>query len=239
MPPSGQAWTTLDKLARSHAFALRREGELIGIGSSPSFGIGQRALLVRSPVGNILWDCISLVDPVMVEVLQGLGGLSAIAISHPHYYTTMLEWSRAFGGIPIYLHERDRDWVMRSGPEITFWDGDTKKIAPGVTLIRTGGHFEGGTVMHWAAGAGGRGAMMAGDLLQVAADRKTLGFMRSYPNFIPLGSASVRNIARIMEPWLFDAVYGVFWDRLIATGAKEAFTYSIERHLHWLNQPAD
>ena len=93
--------------------------------------------------------------------------------------------------------------------------------------------------MHWAQGADGRGAIMSGDLLQVVADRKTLGFMRSYPNFIPLGAAAVRKIAAIMEPWAFDAIYGVFWDRVIASGAKQAFNHSIERHLHWLDQPAD
>jgi hypothetical protein len=239
VPPSGQAWTTLAALARSHAIALRREGELVGIGTSPAFGIGQRALLVPGPSGNVLWDCISLVDPLMVEVLNGLGGVSAIAISHPHYYTTMLDWSRAFGGIPIHLHERDRDWVMHGGPEIAFWSGETKAIAPGLTLIRTGGHFEGGTVLHWAAGAAGRGAVMCGDLLQVIPDRKGVSFMRSYPNFIPLGAAAVRQIGRIMAPWAFDAMYGVFWDRLIATGAKAAFEASVARHLHWLDQPAD
>ena len=239
VPASGQEWTTLDRLVRSHAIALRREGELTGIGTSPGFGIGQRALLVKSPAGNVLWDCISRVDPLMVEVLNGLGGLSAIAISHPHYYSTMLEWSRAFGGIPIHLHERDRDWIMLSGPEIAFWSGETKEIAPGLTLIRTGGHFEGGTVMHWAQGSGGKGAILAGDLLQVVADRKTIGFMRSYPNFIPLGGAAVRAIAAIMRPWKFDSIYGVFWDRHVATGAREAFDASVARHLHWLERAAD
>ena len=30
--------------------------------------------------------------------MNELGGIAAIAISHPHYYTSMVEWSRAFGG---------------------------------------------------------------------------------------------------------------------------------------------
>jgi len=36
--------------------------------------------------GNILWDCVSLIDSDTVARIQALGGISAIAISHPHYY---------------------------------------------------------------------------------------------------------------------------------------------------------
>src|SRR5215207_5224051 len=101
VPPSGQAWTTLEKLRQTHRNSFRRlEPNLMGIGSTPEFAIAQRALLVQSPAGNVLWDCISLIDDATVDLLNGLGGVSAVAISHPHYYTTMVEWSRAFGGVP-------------------------------------------------------------------------------------------------------------------------------------------
>lgn len=236
IPPTGQGWTSLADLQATHMAAFHDEVGLIGIGTSPIIGIGQRALLVPTPQGNILWDCISLIDPVLVALIKGVGGIQSIAISHPHYYTTMLEWSRAFGGIPIHLHAADREWVMRDGPEILFWDGETKQIGPGLTLIRCGGHFEGGQILHWQAN--GKGALLSGDLLQVVADRKFLGFMRSYPNFIPLGAAAVRNIAKIVEPWDFEIIYGAFWGRVIPTGGKDAFRASVERHIHWLNQPA-
>ncbi|WP_428483404.1 MBL fold metallo-hydrolase [Rhodopila sp.] len=217
---------------------VRDEAGLIGIGTSPNFGIGQRALLVQTPDGNILWDCISLVEPAAVALIKGLGGLAAIAISHPHYYTTMLEWSRAFGGVPVHLHAADRAWVMRNGPEIVFWEGDSKTLAPGLTLIRCGGHFEGGTVLHHAAGAAGRGALLSGDILQVVADRAHLGFMRSYPNFIPLGAAAVRAIAARLQPWSFDAIYGAFWNGVIPRDAMTALTRSVQRHIDWLGRDA-
>jgi hypothetical protein len=41
-------------------------------------------MLVRAAGGNVLWDCVPLVDPALVEMVQALGGVSAIAISHPH-----------------------------------------------------------------------------------------------------------------------------------------------------------
>ena len=82
-----------------------------------------------------------------------MGGISAIAVSHPHFYSSMVEWSRAFGGVPIYLHAADRQWVMRPDKGIVFWEGETRALGDGLTLIRCGGHFDGGTVLHWAGGA--------------------------------------------------------------------------------------
>src|ERR1700683_1215435 len=120
---TGQQWTTLDRLRLTNRNSVKfKEPGLIGIGIEPHFAIGQRALLLRSPGGNILWDCLLLLDHAGVECLQGLGGVSAIAISHPHYYSSMVEWSRSFGGIPIYLHATDRQWVMRPDKSTMFWE---------------------------------------------------------------------------------------------------------------------
>jgi glyoxylase-like metal-dependent hydrolase (beta-lactamase superfamily II) len=239
VPPTGQSWTTLPRLRKTHSAIFRNESGVLAIGTSPSFAIGQRALLLRSAHGNVLWDCISLIDDAMVNLIKGLGGLKAIAISHPHYYTTMLEWSRAFGGIPIYLHEKDRQWIMRSGPEIELWGGETREISPGMTLIRVGGHYPGGAAMHWEEGAGGKGALFTGDLLQVVADRKFVSFMWSYPNFIPLGEQAVRKIQERVAPWKFDKIYGAFWDRVIESGGKRVVDESVARHIELLSREPD
>lgn len=236
--PSGQEWTTLAELRRSHMPVFRDEAGLTGIGIAPAFGINQRALIVPGANGNVLWDCVSLIDDLMVRLINGIGGLTAIAISHPHYYTSMVEWSRAFGGIPVYLHVADREWILRPDPCLELWDGATKQIAPDLTLIRTGGHYEGGTVMHWAAGCGGRGALLTGDLLQVVTDRKHLGFMRSYPNFIPLGAKAVQSIAARVAPYRFDAIYGAFFSRVIPREAEKAMAVSVARHIEWLGRDA-
>ena len=122
VPASGQSWTTLDGLRSTHSNKFRRLATgLTTIETTPTFGIGQRAILARTPAGNVLWDCIALIDDATVDVLKGLGGVVAIAISHPHYYTTMGEWSRALGGVPIYLHAADRQLVMRADPALQFW----------------------------------------------------------------------------------------------------------------------
>jgi glyoxylase-like metal-dependent hydrolase (beta-lactamase superfamily II) len=238
VPPTGQQWTSSAQLRKSHMATFRREGELIGIGTSPSFGIGQRALLVRTRHGNVLWDCISLIDDAIVDIVNALGGVEAIAISHPHYYTTMVEWSAAFGGIPVYLHAADRRWIMRSAPCLQLWTEPTREILPGVTLIRVGGHFDGGTVLHWADGADGKGALLSGDLLQVTLDRKFVSFMWSYPNYIPLGEKAVRAIAKRLEGWRYDAIYGAFWDRVIAADGANVTQKSVARHIEILQREA-
>jgi glyoxylase-like metal-dependent hydrolase (beta-lactamase superfamily II) len=227
----GQTWTTLEALrADYHNVIKSLEPGLTGIGTHPTFAIGQRALLVQTVHGNILWDCISLIDDPTIAAVQALGGISAIAISHPHFYSSMVEWSYAFDA-PIYLHAADRQWVMRPHPGIVFWEGETRSLGEGVTLIRCGGHFPGGTVLHWAAGAEGRGALLSGDILQVVSDRRYVSFMYSYPDLIPLPASAVRRIVAAVEPFQFDRIYGGWWGRAVATDAKAAVARSAERYI--------
>ncbi|MCV9937246.1 MBL fold metallo-hydrolase [Boseaceae bacterium BT-24-1] len=232
VPEAGQSWTTPQGLAARHLNAFREyEPGIIGIGSRPQFGIGQRALLVCTPHGNVLWDCISLLDAATITLIKGLGGLKAIAISHPHFYSSMGDWSRAFGDIPIYLHGADRKWIMRPEPSIIFWEGDAQEVLPGVTLVRTGGHFPGASVLHWAGGANGRGVLLTADTTTITLDRKYFTFMRAYPNFIPLSAREVEAIGTALAPYPFDAAYGHFFDRVIPAQAKEIFEMSIQRYL--------
>ena len=226
---SGQQWTSLDDLRKQHKNQLGDDCGLVGIGTQPSFAIGQRALLVRTPQGNLLWDCITLIDDATVDEVRKLGGIRAIAISHPHYYSSMVEWSRALDA-PVFLHEADRQWVMRADPCIEFWSGEMKTLWDGMILIRAGGHFAGGTVLHWPAGADGRGALLTGDILQVAQDRRWVSFMYSFPNYIPLPAAEIDRIVAAVEPFEFDRIYGAWWDRNLASDAKNAVHRSAERY---------
>jgi hypothetical protein len=231
VPPRGQTWTTLKALRNGHRNGFRHyEAGVTGIGSEPHFAIGQRAMFLQTPGGNVLWDCIALLDEATVALLNGLGGVQAIAISHPHFYTTNVEWARAFD-CPVYLHAADRDWVMRPDSCQAFWEGETKSLWDGVTLVRCGGHFEGGTVLHWAGGADGQGVVCSGDILTVATDRKWLSFMRSYPNLIPLSRREVEGIGRAMAPFAFERIYGHYFDRVIAKDAKAVLEESVARYI--------
>jgi len=231
----GQAWTTLDDLAaQGHRVELRElEPGLTGVGAQPAVGIGQRALLVRADGGNFLWDCFGFIDDASVAVIKAIGGIAGIAMSHPHFYGVMVEWSQAFGGCPIWIPTADRMWVQRDAPAIVEWSV-TKEVLPGVTLIQTGGHFEGSAVLHWAAGAGGRGTLFVGDSIGVVADVRAVSFMRSFPNLIPLPAAEIRRIVGAVEPYAFDRIYGGWWDRVTPSDGKGAVERSARRYLRWI-----
>jgi hypothetical protein len=229
----GQQWTTLDQLRASHSNRIEKEGtNLVGIAAEPSFAIGQRTLLVQSPGGNLLWDCVTLLDDQTIDRIHDLGGIRAIAISHPHFYSAMVEWSRAFDDAPIHLHGADRAWVMRDDPNIHFWEGTTHPLWDGMSLVNCGGHFDGGTVLHWPGGADGRGALLTGDIIQVVMDRRAVSFMRSYPNVIPLSAAAISQILERIEPLAFEQIYGGWWERNIWSDGKGAIYRSAERYLH-------
>jgi hypothetical protein len=226
VPPDGQRWTTLAELAAGHENEIRDEGELVGIGTAPKFAIGQRALLVPFGDSNLLWDCVSLLDDVTAAEVERRGGLRAIAISHPHYYSCMVEWAHRFD-CPIHLHAADARWVMRPDPAVHHWDGDSHDLGDGLTLIRGGGHFPGGTILHRADGAG---ALLTGDIIQVIPDRAHVGFMWSYPNLVPLPEAEVQRMVGAVEPFAYEAIYGAWWGTVLPTAGPEIVRRSAERY---------
>src|SRR3954447_8279335 len=228
---SGQSFLSRDELAARHELVWRDDDGVTGLALEPNFAIGQRALLIPEPDGCVMWDCIPLATEAAIAHVRALGGLKAIAVSHPHYYGAVADWSAAFGDIPIYLHGDDRAFVTRPHPAIVPWSGDRLALSDDVLLLRTGGHFAGATMLHWRAGAGGRGALFAGDIAMVAMDRRHVSFMYSYPNYIPLGAAAVRRIAGAVAPLAFDRIYGAWWQKNIADDGKRAFDRSVVRYL--------
>jgi glyoxylase-like metal-dependent hydrolase (beta-lactamase superfamily II) len=230
VPIDGQRWTTEAEIIVDRTADVRElEPALVGIGLQPSFAIGQRMLLVSTAAGNVLWDMIPAVTDGGVEALRALGGADAIAISHPHYYSAASAWSAALGDVPVLLHAADAEWITRPFDAIEPWEGDARKLLGGLTLLRLGGHFPGATVLHWPAGAGGKGALLSGDVVMALPDRN-VSFMWSYPNLVPLPASEVERIGAALEPWAFDRIYGAWWDRVVPAGAKDAVRRSVERY---------
>lgn len=229
--PKGQTWTTLDELQQTYHNAINPlELGLTEIGTEPKFAIGQRALLVQSSKGNVLWDCVSLIDTATIEAIKNLGGISALAFSHPHMFGSMVAWSHAFGKAPIYLHIDYEQWVQRPDPVIKFWEGESLTLDEGVTLYRCGGHFTGATVLLWPEGAEGRGVLLSSDTMHVTADRRHVSFMYSYPNYIPLSAAAVDRIVNQVMQLKFDRIYSHFYHLAIEVNAKAVVQRSAERY---------
>lgn len=230
VPTSGQAWTTPEKLALAHRNTwLQLEPGLMAIQTVPAFAINQRALLLRTPAGNVLWDCIALLDEATKAIIGALGGLSAIAISHPHYYTTMQDWAAAFDA-PIYLHAADKEWVCRPSDYIRFWEEDALVLSSAVTLVHGGGHFAGGTVLHWT-GEDGQGVLLAGDIVQVTPGADHVSFMWSYPNMLPLSAEEVMDVAERLAPWPFERIYGAFFHQNVRQAGQDIVARSARRYI--------
>lgn len=228
----GQQWTTLARMRQEgyHPVIKEHEPGLIGIGTEPRFAIGQRALLTQTRQGNVLWDCITYLDDHLGEEVEKLGGIKAIAISHPHYYSCMVEWAERFDA-PIYLHEADRQWVMRPDSRIIFWTGETLTLLDDLMVIRLGGHFPGSTVLHWKQAADSQGVLLTGDTISVVADRRWVSFMYSFPNLIPLPAAEVQHIRDTIAPYSFERLYAAWFDTIVASDAYRAVIRSADRYI--------
>jgi len=231
IPAGGQQWIDFESLCATHSNKWQQlDRDLFSLSTVPDFAIDQRALLLRTPEGNILWDCIATLDDATKTLIKALGGLKAIAISHPHYYSTMQDWAEAFDA-PIYLHASDREWVMRDSPGITFWEGDTLELSSDVSVMRLGGHFAGGCVLHWARD---EGVVLSGDIVQVTPGANAVSFMWSYPNMLPLPATTVSDIVHRLGQVKFKKLYGAFEGRDIRENADEIVRRSGEKYLSCL-----
>ncbi len=226
----GQQWATLPELvAEGHRSEVREEEPgLLGLGVTPSIGIGQRSLLVTGSDGNVLWDVPGFIDEAAMQSVDDLGGLVAISASHPHFYGVIVEWAEAFD-VPIVLPEADRRWLVRESRR-TEWYRHRYPIGPDITLIRTGGHFPGSAVLHWTGAADGQGVLLSGDSITVVQDRGWVSFMWSYPNLIPLDATELDRIESAIEPFDFDRIYGGWWGRVVSHDGRGVVRRSIERY---------
>jgi glyoxylase-like metal-dependent hydrolase (beta-lactamase superfamily II) len=239
VPPDGQKWATLEELSQGGRGVqiVELEPDLFGITVEPSVGIGQQTHLVRTSAGNLLWDPVGYLNDDAVSRVRDLGDVTAIAASHPHMFGVQVEWSKQLGGVPVLVSEADVDWVQRPDPVIKTWSG-RYQVAPGLTLHQLGGHFPGSSVVHWTAGADGKGVLLVSDTIHANPDRATVTFLRSYPNRIPLSPAVVQRITRAVTQLSFDRLYDNF-GRAIEADAAAAVRRSADRYSQWVRGDFD
>ena len=239
VPATGQAWTTLAELAAAGERLVLEELEpdLFGLTSEPSVGIGQQAKVVRTPAGTLLWDPPGYVDDAAVEQVRALGPVVAIAAPPPPPARGRVERRRARGHAPARGAEADAHWVARPDPVVETWTGG-REVLPGVVLSQPGGHFPGSAVVHWAAGADGRGVLLSGDTIFANPDRTSVSFMRSYPNRIPLSAAVVLRVAERVARRPFERLYNNF-EGVIPADARAVVLRSAQRHAAWVRGDFD
>lgn len=240
-PPSGQSFTTLGSMVSSLAGYRNvfrrydRDDRLTFIYTTPKFAIGQRCVLVRTPAGNILWDCVTLLDDATVAEVNRLGGIHAIVISHPHYYSTHLQWARAFG-CSVYLAAEDSQWLAQTDPSRQlFLEPGTRELElglpggnkTGAVALKLGGHFPGSMVLLFAghllvadtllttpAGIGSWESDAAGNKREGHLGRpqgaNSFAFMWSIPNMIPLSPDDISQMWDVLGKHEFQSTHGAF-----------------------------
>lgn len=229
IPPGGQSWTNPEDLLRRHSVKLHRiKDHLYEIEINPLFAIGQRALLVLSPEGNVLWDCIPMLDELIIEFIRSKGGLKAVAFSHPHYYSNMNEWASVFN-CPVYIHEKDAAHIVQKGPHIQLWKGDEYGLWDGMKILLVGGHFEGSSILQ-VPFLSKDGAILCGDTIFLSPSKKHFSVLRSYPNRIPLPQNEIKRIMERMENIPFDEFYGYIKTQNLGTAVKKLFRESMNRY---------
>lgn len=168
-----------------------------------------------------------------MDKITELGGLEAIVISHPHYYSTWADWSRTFN-CPVFIGAPDEEWLERSstpGADIVFLT-DTytrdESILPGsgVTAILAGGHFPGSLLLHWQDCL-----FIADTIFTVPSGLNPVpgkegvisySFFWSIPNRIPLHPDDILRIWQYVKDLDFHTTFGAFEGQDVRTQPNEA-----------------
>jgi hypothetical protein len=231
IPQSGQAWISNTQLDKQFIVKVTRVNDgLYELKMFPDFAIGQRCFLVISSTGNILWDCIPLLNEAVIAFIRSKGGLKAIAFSHPHYYSTMNDWASAFN-CPILIHESDKQWIMHKSVAVELWSGHDKPMWDGISIINIGGHFPGSSLLFLPAQSA-KGTLLCGDTLYIARSRRHVAVMHSYPNQILLTKSEFASVYKKSAGLEFDTMLGAFEGQDLKGNAREIFTKSMERYLN-------
>ncbi|KAK4569496.1 hypothetical protein LTR86_003259 [Recurvomyces mirabilis] len=220
VPPEGQTFTTLVTLRnqghRNVWWQDKQNPKIWSVRTEPQFAIGERAMLLQTEAGNILWDLIPFLDPETVDRIYDFGGLKAIVISHPHYYSTWADWSRTFS-CPVYTCGFLTDiYTPLLHPE------------SGVTAILAGGHFPGSLLLHWKQAK----SLFIADTIFTSPSATnpvpgkegviSFTFFWSIPNRIPLHPDDILMIWNKVKHLEFDSAYGAFKGMDVYTMSNEA-----------------
>jgi glyoxylase-like metal-dependent hydrolase (beta-lactamase superfamily II) len=229
VPVTGQSWTKPGDLHRKHSIKLNKiKSRLYEIEINPMFAIGQRALLVLSEKGNVLWDCIPMLDEMTIEFIKSKGGLSAIAFSHPHFYGDMNDWAKAFD-CPVFIHKNDAEHIVQKGEHIKLWEGEELELWDGIKIMLIGGHFAGSSLLH-VPFLSEQGSILCGDTLFLSPSKKHFSVVWSSPNRMPLPLREMRRIKERVDKISFDAFYGYISIQNLEVDVKKVFEESMYRY---------
>lgn len=233
-PPTGQSFTTLSSIQSSDHHNIWTpfldDENFISITTQPKVAIGQRCILIKTPQGNVLWDCITLLDEGTITKIRALGGLKAVVISHPHYYTTHLLWARTFN-CPVYISTEDRQWLAQTSSSHQIFLKETEvetelkidHVGTGLMMLKLGGHFPGSlvvlyksrllvadTLVSTPSGLSNFSVDALGIPRERPAGMNSYVFMWSIPNMIPLPPKELTRMWGVLRKYGWRSTHGAF-----------------------------
>lgn len=202
-PEDGFHFLTPDKAAaETRTLWTGEDTEIVMLSNSPRIGIGPNGYLLRHPEGNVFFDGAAYYSPDALGLIRSLGGIKWLAASHPHAYGALWQLQEKFAPI-VAIQAQDLSWT---GAFSTAWPFDESlELAPGLTLIRTGGHFAGHTILHWAE----KKTLFAGDMVKFHGTSE-ISTHKGFNRKIPMSHAEVRRYAEAIRDLEFDTVYTSF-----------------------------
>ncbi|UEJ81164.1 hydrolase [Brachybacterium halotolerans subsp. kimchii] len=236
LPADGiQHWADPSRYAGPLELVELEQG-LFALRGVEGVGIGQEANVLVTEHGNVMVEVPAAITDSAIAAVRDLGPMRAIVPSHPHMFGLQSAWSNALGGVPVWVSRADAAWLGRTPARIHLWEGQ-EQVVPGVTAAQLGGHFPGSAIVHWTGGDG-RGVLLSGDTIAPNPDARTLAFMRSYPNRIPLSGPVALRVAEGAARFDFDRLYGNFAGAVLQD-AREAVLASARRHAAWASGEHD
>ena len=179
IPAGGQKYTTLRNMLTKaewrNEFVELIPGKVWWMKTRPNFAIAERAFLLKDDDGRLyMWDCIAFVDDdtlKRIDELSAGNGITAMILSHPHYYATTATWMALFPAMQFYVAKADfGEWYLRTdvrnavhsrydsvSPAVAdiaariqlVTNVETKLPGSNITAYRLGGHFPGSLVLHF------------------------------------------------------------------------------------------
>lgn len=100
-----------------------------------------------------------------------------------------------------------------------------------------GGHVPGNCVVHWD-GRDGAEVLLSGDTISLHPDRRTVAFMCSFPDRIPLSGAVALRVAEAAAAHPFARISGNF-ENVVPRDARQTVRDSARRHAAWTDGEHD
>ena len=175
--------------------------------STPRFGLDSHGWVLETAIGNVAFEAAPFYDQASLDHLASIGGIAVLAASHPHGYGALWQLQQRFE-CPVLIQKLDLPWTKAF--RVTTPYDERHEIAPGLTLYRTGGHYDGHAILHDAA----RGALFVGDALKLDLDTDgrlvALSCHKAYHKAIPLSPDEARHYRDVFATLAFDAVFTPF-----------------------------